>query len=113
MNCLIIGDDEEDEVPQQKNKKSGAVNGTSTPAKGGKLNNSSKQTPKSEKKDKQEKQTPKTEEKTPKAKKTPGAAATPGTPSQKKVLEGGVIAEEMKTGEGPIAKVGKMVSFSL
>jgi FK506-binding nuclear protein len=42
---------------------------------------------------------------TPKGPKTPGA----DTP-QKKVLEGGVTIEELKVGNGPVAKPGREVS---
>lgn len=44
-----------------------------------------------------------------------GGDKTPKTPKQegsstKKVLEGGIICEDVKIGNGPVAKPGKMVS---
>lgn len=72
-------------------------------------------TPKSEKKDKN-KNTPQNknaqqQQQTQQQKqgKTPNKGTESGSP-QKKVVEGGVIIEELKAGEGPVAKPGKMVS---
>ncbi len=62
-------------------------------------------TPKSEKKEKNKK-TPKSENKSKSNDATPG---TPGQSQKKQTLEGGVIAEELKGGNGPIAKPGRMV----
>lgn len=100
-------------TPGKKNKLDLSKAETPKTPKDAKTGKQEAKTPKQDvKTPKQDKKTPKQEGKTPKQdKKTP---KTPTTPGQKKVLEGGIVAEDLKPGEGPIAKPGKMVTnFSI
>lgn len=100
---------EEEEVPQAvAAKKQTLVNGTSTPGKKGK--NAQAQTPskKSEEPNKSPKQdkvkTPSNDKKAKQEQKTPKDAQQ----QKKRTIEGGVIVEDLKQGDGQIAKPGKI-----
>lgn len=118
-------DDEEDDDEEEENtpapQSAKKVNGNGTPSKRNKLAKTEKQkTPVSaQQKAAKSPKTPKDGVKSQKDGKTPKQAGnktpskTPNTTAsqtpKKTVLEGGVISEDIKSGDGPVAKIGKML----
>lgn len=101
--------DEDAPPPEVLNKKQKLVNGTGTP---GKKNNVQAQKKNTQVKTPEANKTPKQEKpKTPNEKKVKQEQKTPKTPKEqpkKRTVEGGVIVEDLKQGEGQVAKPGRI-----
>lgn len=96
-------EEEEEKVEQKPSKKD------STPVKQNGLAQKQEKTPKDKTPGKKEVKTPQQNEKQQKGEKTPKGQKTPGGTPNKKTVEGGVLVEDLKMGEGQVAKPGKLV----
>lgn len=88
---------------QEKTPKSAQKGQDKTP-KGDKSPQGKDKTPATDKSPKKAEKTPKAD----KGQKTPGKEAGGASP-QKKIIEGGVVIEDLKIGNGPVAKSGRIV----